>query len=694
MIDIKKIFPYKLRDKQEIAIDYIVNDYTDSESSLSNLLVVMPTGYGKTAVGVAAIEKSVREGGKAIYLSPLKALTSEMTESFGKRWKVKMITGDTREKFVASDLEKYDVFLFTYEKFSSVLINEGRRSLFFEDLMVDVVVIDEIHNLGVSEVEVKIGNSGSSRASNLHRGIVMLRTLYPLVNIVGLSATLKNCDDVAKWLEAKLVFASQDERPVKLEMKHISLPYTWKQRERYERKFHKLKHLIRLYPEAKFVIFASSRRRSVDLSFDLRKPKLSRKTRLRGMELLETLIDGGSCYHNASLSPDERKFVEDEFEEDSDFKYMSATPTVAAGVNMEVDIIVIFDDNRYNWLKSQSQLLGQNEIHQMMGRAGRPNKGTLGKGIAVVFSDEKTYDDVDAMMNDTMEIHSDLESTVKSTILEFLMSFVYDIDMLKETFSNCFEPMNENIVMDSLMWLENNGFLQINDKEIELSFLGMETCKAFIRPETALDILKFDESLSNKSMESEEDYIWMFKNLMNTREFFENISVRNNGSDNRCLLASSLVGEFPEASIAKAFVYLFKDYLIYSNLASDSDFKSEKIDNKWVKGKYEFGMMKSERFLLEKLAGRIIFAASRICRDNSQYYDNLDIMVISGNMNLDLVKMKKIRYLGDSRVKKLAGRGIRSISDLIRSSNSMISSSLGVSSIVVRKIKQEARGMY
>jgi len=168
-----------------------------------NLLVCTPTGSGKTAIATFAITKNLsgNKGSKAIYLVPLKALANEKYRDYKDLFKdtdfeVIVNTGDLDSS--AEWLAKYDLLILTVEKMDSMLrhhvswINE-----------VSTIIVDEIHLL-----------NDPGRGPTLEILITILRQLLKKVQIIGLSATIGNPQELAEWLDAGLV--EDNWRPVKL----------------------------------------------------------------------------------------------------------------------------------------------------------------------------------------------------------------------------------------------------------------------------------------------------------------------------------------------------------------------------------------------------------------------------------------------------------------------------------------------
>ena len=183
-----------LRPSQEKSVDAgLFND--------RNLLVCTPTASGKTLVAELAFLSSLKKkGGKTIYIVPLKALASEKYKEFSARYssiaKVGISIGNTDSP--EPYLEKYDIIFTTSEKFDS-LIRHHTPWL----NKVSTLIVDEIHLL-----------NDPSRGPTLEVVLTLLRKVLPRMHLIGLSATIGNPEELASWLDAKLVIDRW--RPVKL----------------------------------------------------------------------------------------------------------------------------------------------------------------------------------------------------------------------------------------------------------------------------------------------------------------------------------------------------------------------------------------------------------------------------------------------------------------------------------------------
>jgi len=164
-----------------------------------SLLICAPTASGKTLVATMAISKTLNKG-KSLYIVPLKALANEKYREYKEllnetEYKVIMSTSDIDSE--SNYLAKYDILILTSEKLDSLL--RHKVSWLAE---VKTVIIDEIHLL-----------NDASRGPTLEIILTLLKSLIK-PQIIGLSATIGNPQELADWLEAELV---QDNwRPIEL----------------------------------------------------------------------------------------------------------------------------------------------------------------------------------------------------------------------------------------------------------------------------------------------------------------------------------------------------------------------------------------------------------------------------------------------------------------------------------------------
>ena len=164
-----------------------------------SLLICAPTASGKTLIATMGICNIIGNG-KALYLVPLKALANEKFKEYqhllqNTPYKTTISISDIDSE--SSYLAKYNLIIMTTEKLDSLL--RHKVSWLNE---VKTVVIDEIHLL-----------NDPSRGPTLEIILTLLQTLIK-PQLIGLSATIGNPQELADWLNAILVQDSW--RPIEL----------------------------------------------------------------------------------------------------------------------------------------------------------------------------------------------------------------------------------------------------------------------------------------------------------------------------------------------------------------------------------------------------------------------------------------------------------------------------------------------
>ena len=345
-----------------------------------NLLVAIPTASGKTLVAEMAMQKEISDGGKCLYIVPLKALAAEKYEDFsGKEVKVGIATGDPDQR--DEYLGRYDIIVATSEKIDSLLRN---RSEWLK--RVSLLVVDEIHLIG-----------DPSRGATLEMVIAKLRYQNPSMQIIGLSATMGNPEELAKWLNAQLI--TSEWRPVDLrEGVYHNGAIHFHGTERIvptPKKDDDLNLLLDTVEEGgQCLVFVSSRRsaeayakraatvlkkKSADL--DGYAERIAKADTTPSGKVLANAVKNGAAFHHAGLPRPAREAVEEGFRK-GDIQVIASTPTLAAGLNLPARRVIIRDYQRYEAGVGMSPIPVM-EYRQMAGRAGRPRLDPYGEAVLI-----------------------------------------------------------------------------------------------------------------------------------------------------------------------------------------------------------------------------------------------------------------------------------------------------------------------
>jgi len=189
-------YKYPLYTFQKWAIEGIIEG--------NHVLITAPTGSGKTMPGEFAIDYFTSIGKKVIYCSPIKALSNQKYYDFTHKYpniSIGLITGDIKTNSDAKVLIMTTEILLNklYQIKQSCNNNFNSSSVSFDmDIHSELgcVIFDEIHMI-----------NDADRGHVWENSIVFLPHH---IQIIGLSATLDNPEQFAKWIETKDTADSSD----------------------------------------------------------------------------------------------------------------------------------------------------------------------------------------------------------------------------------------------------------------------------------------------------------------------------------------------------------------------------------------------------------------------------------------------------------------------------------------------------
>ena len=493
-----------------------------------NFLITIPTASGKTLIAMLAILSHLsKHKTKVVYLTPLRALTSEKFEEFkkleklnlGRKIKIALSTGDSKEK--KEKLEDADVIFLTNESMDA-------NMAFQKDWIYDIglVVSDEIHLIG-----------DNTRGPTLEIILTRFKSGFIGKNppkIIGLSATISNSNELADWLNCELVESTFRRVPLSeaVYSRHI---ITNQDREETEGNFAKNRQESR-HPKAwiglgldtvaekhQCLIFAMTRKNAVawakEAGLDVVKElkpnqkkeleKISKKilpkedydnTKLTS-ELAKT-VKNGTAFHHAGLDQRCRTIIENAFK-NRHIKLLTATPTLAAGVNLPARRVVIPSVMRYtnNGLEKISIL----EYKQMCGRAGRPQYDDMGESIIIAkgYPDEILEHYVDGEPEPLESKTLDEDSSLRINLLGFIYtaskfnptSYEKIIKFFSQTFA-AYQLSDDSVlekkVTKQLEKLKEYGMIT-DENGFEPTKFGIRIFYLRIDPETAFDMTGYIE---------------------------------------------------------------------------------------------------------------------------------------------------------------------------------------------------------
>ena len=530
--------------------DCIKNGLLDN----NNLIVSTPTASGKTLVAIISTLQHIQNEGKIIYLSPLRALASEKYSDFkkleslskpdGSSIKVSISTGDFESN--NEYLKNSDIIILTNEKFDS-LQRHGIKWL----SQVSLIVIDEIHLIG-----------DSYRGPTLEMIISNMLISEHSPQILGLSATINNVEEISEWIDAKPVVS--DWRPVSLsegvfcfgqiDFKDGNSPVNIEN----SGEGTAIDIAVDMVKQnGQSIIFTETRKRASSMAKKIEKmmPLILKSEQLKELsdlsqlleknenstdmnKLLAKLIKHGVAFHHAGVSNQQRQVIESGFR-DRKIKIICATPTLAAGVNLPARRVVLSSYRRYNMQYGGMSRISVLDYKQMCGRAGRPQYDDKGETI-LIANDESEQDSLfDHYINgDVEDIESALsnEDSLRTHILATISSSKFGIskpDLLKLFNNTLYTLQNGNDelefkVEDCIDFLMDENFIEKRNNKFISTRFGKQTSLLYINPITARD---FRDAI--KSSHADQDYtMGMLQVIASSPDFGRLFSFRKSDESN------------------------------------------------------------------------------------------------------------------------------------------------------------------
>ena len=665
-----------------------------------SILVSAPTASGKTLIATLAIINHLsKNGGKVIYLSPLRALAAEKFSEFkklekvslGKKIKVSISTGDFEN--LEKNLEKSDVLILTNEKMDSI-IRHGAE--WIEEI--GLVIADEVHLIG-----------DESRGPTLEMILTQLKLLETKPQIVGLSATITNSDEIADWLDCKLV--KNDWRPVPLSEGVCDAGEVIMN----DGKTFEIERSLRGTPidlgvqsvkeGGQSLVFAETRTRSKSLATKaadaisqiLEKKDLSELEKIskkilsenEHTELIKTLaflVKKGVAFHHAGLNQNCRETIETQFRKGT-IKLLSSTPTLAAGVNLPARRVVISNVNRYNAKVGANRPISILEYKQLCGRAGRPQYDKYGESIIV--GNGNTEDLIDYYINgepepivskitDDKSLRTHILSVIvthpgikKEEILEFFLETLGGLQSRKPTIKFAIDI--------SLRFLSSQYLIVKKGDRYAATEFGKKTSMLYIDPLTAT---YFRDAIENVSKEKKHTFGFLHL-ISNCEEFFPKFSLRQKDYETASLLiennSSELLEPISEYDCSRSLLALHA-WITESSELSLSD---------------SLGIESGDMHRMAETANWLSYCLREISKhveraDLLEELDNLRRRIVYG-IREELLDLVRVKGIGRVRARILYKHGIKNLDDLSKIPVNKLAEIDKIGSTLADNIKAELR---
>uniref|UniRef100_A0A8C0N6K2 Helicase, POLQ like n=1 Tax=Canis lupus familiaris TaxID=9615 RepID=A0A8C0N6K2_CANLF len=382
----------------------------NSVQERKNLIYSLPTSGGKTLVAeILMLQELLCRRRDVLMILPYVAIVQEKISglsSFGIElgFFVEEYAGSKGKFPPIKRRGKKSLYIATIEKGNSLvnsLIETGRIS------SLGLVVVDELHMIGE-------GSRGAILEMTLAKVLYTSKT----TQIIGMSATLTNVEDLQKFLQAE--YYTSQFRPVELKeyLKINDAIYEVDSKAENGMTFSRLlncqysdtlkkmdpDHLVALatevIPNHSCLVFCPTKKNCENVAemicrfLSKQYLKHREKEKHEVIKNLKNISSGNLCpilkrtipfgvaYHHSGLTSDERKLLEEAYSTGV-LCLFTCTSTLAAGVNLPARRVIL----RAPYVAKE--FLKRNQYKQMIGRAGRAGIDSIGESILILQEKDK-----------------------------------------------------------------------------------------------------------------------------------------------------------------------------------------------------------------------------------------------------------------------------------------------------------------
>ena len=662
-----------------------------------SVMVSAPTASGKTLVALMAVIAHLeRRPGRAVYLSPLRALAAEKHRELGRLSAISLGGSSPRASVSTGDSRaaagRARILVLTNESMDASL--RGRAAWTRE---IGLVVVDEVHLVGDPE-----------RGPTLETVLARLARMSPRPQLVCLSATVTNADEVAGWLDCSLVSSSW--RPVPLsegvwDSGTVVVPGGEDFEVPTSRRGPAVDAALdSVMSGSKSLIFAETRARAASLASKaadavggtLSGDDRARLARVAGrmagdpeatelVSRLAELVSSGVAFHHAGLPQECREAVEDEFR-DGAIRLVASTPTLAAGINMPARRVVIASVTRYDPEAGYNTPISVMEYKQLCGRAGRPQYDPRGESVIVSGGSARVDELADRYVRGTPEPVSSHMAEPRPLRIHALSLMVTDPGIGRAQLGGFFsgtlggaqdDGRMEAVLDTAVEFLESEGLADSRDGYRATRF-GRLASRLYLDPATAVRIRDGLEGARPGRCA-----FGLLHLVSGCPEFFPRLHMREKDLPEAELLVgahrSEMISPVYADSCSRSLLALYR-------------WMSEEQPRKISEAlKVELGDMRR----IAESSERLLYCTGQLARGfgRADLAGELEVLRARAAYGVrdELCGLVRLRGVGRVRARALHGRGLRTLDDLRAADEKSIARVAGIGPATARNIKAQLR---
>ncbi len=360
-----------------------------------SVLVTVPTGTGKTLMAKAGLHAALARGHRAIYTTPLRALTEEKYRELCTDF------GDENVGFATGDYK---------------VNREAPIQVEVAEILWNRIVADK----HVSPAEIVIMDEGHY-FNDPERGYVWEQSIIgldPRTQLVILSATVGHAERFCHWVELtrRLPMALIESRDRKVPLVHEF---------REAMMIETVRELFHT-GDVPAIIFVFGREQCFEIARLIKSCRRftsdEEKAKIEAMcetallpagcaKELKPLLAHGIGIHHAGILPRYKHLVE-QLALERLIRFVVSTETIAAGINLPARTVVFPSLRKF--IKKVPRLITAAEYHQMAGRAGRPQFDD--RGLAITLAPEEVVSDLKKELKEGAKRPAYDESRIKKNV--------------------------------------------------------------------------------------------------------------------------------------------------------------------------------------------------------------------------------------------------------------------------------------
>jgi len=605
--------------KQFNPVQSEVFEYYDKDV---NCVVAASTSAGKTTVAEMFMADSIAKGKKAIFLSPLKAVSQEKYDDWTNpehswsKLNVSIVTGDyqlTQQR--VEELNKADVIVMTNE-----MLDSRTRRINIEQndwlLKAGVLVCDESHLLCIK-----------GRGDRSESALMRFSKQNLECRIVLLSATMPNVEQLAQWTTSlnnkKTELINSTYRPIVLDIHYETYNDQGNYYQQEDNKISKAIEITQQHRESKFIVFVHSKQ--------------------TGKNIERILKDMGEkvLLHNAELTLKERVEVSERFHDKNDIRIIVATSTLAWGVNLPARRTIIVGVHR-----------GMNEVEpldvkQMCGRSGRV--GYDEKGDAHILLPESRFARFKSWCQNIPPIMStmnDQDILAFHIISEIAEGEVYDIESLMNWYNRSLAAFQSNyldrIDAETLLFkLTKSKVIEKKGSQYSVTKLGKVASLLYYSPYTISGWYQNFNSIFNQHVVDDISISWALCNINENSENYIGRDLKK--------IATNFIKKCNEKGLNVSDGCASVGIAFYACLSFDESLGQ-------IKGRVKFD--------IERTISALKLIDSMYAKwDKNKFWDQLQLRIVY-EVSEAQTELCGLKGIGGMKARRLFANGIKTIEDL------------------------------